>query len=66
MRRLIEKARFAFGKITIQIAGPVALALLATMAATADAQARFDSEAVRINNRGVAQMGQQLDRKSVV
>ena len=64
MRRLIEKARFAFGKITIQIAGPVALALLAAMAARADAQARFNSEAVRINNRGVAQMGQQFTERA--
>jgi len=46
----------------MRITGPVALALLA--AVTAWAQARFDSEAVRANNRGVAQMGQQFTERA--
>ena len=39
--------------------GPLALALFAA-AAMAGAQARFDAEAVKLNNRGVALMGQQF------
>jgi tetratricopeptide (TPR) repeat protein len=38
--------------------GPLALALL--VAATSDAQQRFDAEAVRLNNRGAAEMSQQF------
>ena len=44
----------------MRITGPAALALLAAVTAAARAQARFDSEAVRTNNRGVALMGQQF------
>ncbi len=41
----------------MRMMGAVALVFLA---ATAGAQARSDAEAVRLNNRGVAEMGQQL------
>jgi tetratricopeptide (TPR) repeat protein len=41
-----------------RIIGLAALALLSAIAA--GAQSRFDAEAVRLNNRGVAQMGQQV------
>jgi len=44
--------------------GPLALALFAAVAAAAGAQARFDAEAVRLNNRGVAQMGQQFTERA--
>jgi len=43
----------------MKMTGPLALALFA-MAAMAGAQARFDAEAVKLNNRGVALMGQQF------
>ena len=43
----------------MKMTGPLALALFAA-AAMAGAQVRFDAEAVRLNNRGVAQMGQQF------
>jgi tetratricopeptide (TPR) repeat protein len=42
--------------------GAAALAFL--VATAAGAQARFDSEAVRTNNRGVAQMGQQFTERA--
>jgi tetratricopeptide (TPR) repeat protein len=38
----------------------MALVFFAAVATTAGAEARFDAEAVRLNNRGVAQMGQQF------
>jgi tetratricopeptide (TPR) repeat protein len=44
--------------------GPVALVVLAAISTAAAAQARFDAEAVRINNRGVALMGQQFTEKA--
>jgi tetratricopeptide (TPR) repeat protein len=42
----------------IKLTGPLALALL--VASTAGAQQRFDAEAVRLNNRGAAEMSQQF------
>ncbi len=42
-----------------QIAGPLAM-LMVVAATRTSAQAHFDAEAVRLNNRGVAQMGQQF------
>jgi tetratricopeptide (TPR) repeat protein len=44
--------------------GPLALALFVATATAARAQARFDAEAVRLNNRGVAQMGQQFTERA--
>ena len=44
----------------MRMTGALALAFLAAVAIAAGAQARFDAEAVRLNNRGVAQMGQQF------
>jgi tetratricopeptide (TPR) repeat protein len=41
------------------------LSLLLAGAAFCGAQARFDAEAVRLNNRGVAQMGQQFTDRAV-
>src|SRR5579863_6353098 len=43
-----------------RIAGPLALLISIAPAAAGAAPARFDAEAARINNRGVAQMGQQF------
>src|ERR1700677_3964482 len=52
--------RVALGTILMRMIGAVAL-LVWTAGTTADAAAvRFDAEAVRLNNRGVAQMGQQF------
>jgi len=48
----------------MQVAGACALAVLATGQATAGAQVRFNPEAVRLNNRGVAEMGQQFTDKA--
>ncbi len=42
----------------------VASVLLMAAATVGGAQAHFDAEAVRLNNRGVAQMGQQLTEKA--
>ena len=44
--------------------GRLALVLLAAVSITAAAQARYDAEAVRLNNRGVAQMGQQFTERA--
>jgi tetratricopeptide (TPR) repeat protein len=44
--------------------GPLALVLFAAVSTTAAAQARYDAEAVRLNNRGVAQMGQQFTERA--
>jgi tetratricopeptide (TPR) repeat protein len=46
----------------MRVVGPLALVLFAV--AAAGAQARFDAEAVRLNNRGVAQMGQQFTERA--
>ena len=37
---------------------------IVVISVTAGAQARFDAEAVRLNNRGVAQMGQQFTERA--
>jgi tetratricopeptide (TPR) repeat protein len=44
--------------------GALALAFIAAIATAGVAQARFDAEAVRANNRGVAQMGQQFTERA--
>ena len=44
--------------------GPVALTLLALVAGAAAPEARFDADAIRLNNRGVALMGQQFTEKA--
>jgi tetratricopeptide (TPR) repeat protein len=44
--------------------GRLLAAILAGAASMAGAQARFDAEAVRLNNRGVALMGQQFTEKA--
>jgi tetratricopeptide (TPR) repeat protein len=48
----------------MKITRPFAFVVLITVVAAAGAQARFDAEAVRLNNRGVAQMGQQLTERA--
>jgi tetratricopeptide (TPR) repeat protein len=45
-------------------AGLLALALLFTVATTAVSETHFDAEAVRLNNRGVALMGQQFTERA--
>ena len=42
----------------------VVLGAVAVFAVAAGAQARYDAEAVRLNNRGVAQMGQQFTERA--
>ncbi|MGA7343398.1 MAG: FG-GAP-like repeat-containing protein [Terracidiphilus sp.] len=44
----------------MQISRPLSVLLVGAWAAFCAAQTRFDAEAVRLNNRGVAQMGQQF------
>jgi tetratricopeptide (TPR) repeat protein len=44
--------------------GPLALASFIAVATAAGAQPRFDAEAVKANNRGVAQMGQQTTERA--
>jgi len=48
----------------MRMTGPLALALFVATAAAAGAQARFDAEAVRLNNRGVAEMSQQFTERA--
>jgi tetratricopeptide (TPR) repeat protein len=48
----------------MRIAGLLALALFPSVAITAVSQARYDAEALRLNNRGVAQMGQQFTERA--
>ena len=48
---------------TRRTTGTVALVLLAA-AAMAKPEARFDADAIRLNNRGVAQMGQQFTERA--
>ncbi len=48
----------------MRIIGEVALVLLAAAEAAAGTQAQFNPEAVRLNNRGVAQMSQQLTEQA--
>jgi tetratricopeptide (TPR) repeat protein len=48
----------------MRINGLAALAFLTVAVIAAGAQVRFDAEAVRLNNRGVAQMGQQFTEKA--
>jgi tetratricopeptide (TPR) repeat protein len=52
------------GKRFMRLVGSVALVVFAVMAADCGAQTRFDAEAVRTNNRGVAQMGQQFTERA--
>ena len=49
----------------MKIAGPLALALISAATILAGAQERFDAEAVRLNNRGVAEMSQQFTDRAV-
>ena len=44
----------------MRLGGRVALLLLAAMAVSAGAESNYDPDAIRLNNRGVAQMGQQF------
>ena len=44
--------------------GPLVLILFTAVSTTAIAQARIDAEAVRLNNRGVALMGQQFTERA--
>src|ERR1035437_3514296 len=48
----------------MRMGGRVALVLLMAVATTAQAQAGLHAEAVRLNNRGVAQMGQQFTERA--
>jgi tetratricopeptide (TPR) repeat protein len=48
----------------MRIIGAMALAFFTAAATAAGAQARFDAEAVRLNNRGVAQMSQQFTERA--
>ncbi|HEV2484081.1 MAG TPA: FG-GAP-like repeat-containing protein [Terracidiphilus sp.] len=48
----------------MRIGGPVALVFLMAVATAARAQADLHADAVRLNNRGVAQMGQQFTEKA--
>ena len=49
----------------MKITGQLALALISAAATLAGAQERFDAEAARLNNRGVAEMGQQFTDRAV-
>ena len=48
----------------MRMTGALALAFIAAIATAGGAQAHYDAEAVRANNRGVAQMGQQFTERA--
>ena len=50
----------------MKIRGPLALALLCLPVIAAGAEVQFDAQAVRLNNRGVAQMSQQFPERAAV
>ena len=50
----------------MRMSGLLALALFVAAAGAAGAQTRYDAEAVKMNNRGVAEMGQQTTEKAAV
>src|SRR5580698_4965199 len=52
--------RAAMRMTTMQSVRPLALLILVAATAQCVAQAHFNAEAVQLNNRGVAQMGQQF------
>jgi len=60
----VSTVQAGLGKRYMKMTGRLALVLLAAVAAAAGAQARFDADAVRMNNRGVAQMGQQFTERA--
>src|ERR1035437_4673592 len=64
MRHRIQAVPAALGKRLMRIIGAAALVFFAATAAVAGAQARFDAEAVRLNNRGVAEMSQQFTERA--
>jgi tetratricopeptide (TPR) repeat protein len=64
VKRHFKKAVAEVGKKLMRIAGTLGLVFLGVVAASAGAQTRFDTQAVRINNRGVAQMGQQFTERA--
>ena len=51
-------------ELFMRFVGAVAVTVLAMVAAEVGAETRFDAEAVRTNNRGVAQMGQQFTERA--
>ncbi len=52
------------GKRRMRIGGRVALVFLVAAAAMAGAETHYDAEAIRLNNRGVALMGQQFTERA--
>src|ERR1035437_9740855 len=64
MRHFSQVVPAALGMRTMKMTGPLALALFMTTATAAGAQVRFDAEAVRLNNRGVAEMSQQFTERA--
>jgi tetratricopeptide (TPR) repeat protein len=63
MRNMPLDRETDLGKMFMRAGGRVAMVFLAA-AITAGAQARFNADAVRLNNRGVALMGQQFTEKA--
>jgi tetratricopeptide (TPR) repeat protein len=61
---MADSAQAALGMRTMKMTGRFALAFLVAAATAAGAQARFDAEAVRMNNRGVAEMSQQTTERA--
>ncbi|MGB7547208.1 MAG: FG-GAP-like repeat-containing protein [Terracidiphilus sp.] len=52
------------GKKLMRMVGRAALVFLAATAAMAGAETHYDAAAIRLNNRGVAQMGQQFTERA--
>jgi tetratricopeptide (TPR) repeat protein len=63
MRNMPIDLETDLGKKFMRVCGLMAMVFL-TMAITAGSQARFNADAVRLNNRGVALMGQQFTEKA--
>src|SRR5258708_78678 len=63
MRNLPIDLETDLGKNFMRVVGHLAMVFL-VMAVTAGAQVRFNADALRLNNRGVALMGQQFTEKA--
>src|ERR1035441_8407053 len=59
-----ERAGRRIGTLLMRFYGHFALVLLALFPAMGGADTRFDADAVKLNNRGVAQMGQQFTERA--
>ena len=63
-RKLKAKHDWGFALMGMMIRRTFLVAFMLLAVAPAEAQTRNDAEAIRLNNRGVAQMGQQFTERA--